>query len=350
MLRRDQVLVSVRRTADGKFDPMLMTIVFGTAGVIFLILLFVVPAIMVANDPGTLCGPAETLHRSEQQVCSPPRTDTYISETQKESSKFVKTYRFNRADLSTTDSVHRFRTWSLKGNLVNGPLVFPITCSLSVFFEMNISCTGDKCDSVKMYFLRYDYWKEANKHGSFDEGLYSWKLKGFMDIQNWQSRLDTATTYFLVFSNTNLDSTIAYDIHLDYQVYDLRKLKAYTMDDKYQCSFDDVLTSELIVQEYVDDDNKAPKTVNATISGTKNRTPTIVALAIIFAICAILFLGIAIVFILFMFGKLGHFGQVIGRKFQEREFGFTSNFSDGGPVAGSGPVITRERLITEEYD
>jgi len=348
MLRRDQVLVSVRRTADGKFDPMLMAIVFGVCGVIFFILLLTVPAAMAANDPGPLCGYATTLHRDEQQVCDPQRKDTYISEAQKEAAKFVKTYRLKNSDLTQIDGLHRFRTWSMKGNLVNGPLVFPITCSLGVFFDMNITCKGDKCETVKMYFLRYDYWKNANKHGEFDEGLYSWKLKDFQNPQNWNSRLDTWTTYYLVFSNSKLDSTISYDIHLDYSVYNLKKFKAYSLNDKNQVSFDDVTTSEFIVQDYVDDDNKAPKTINATISGTKTRTPTIIALVIVFFILFIFFTAVAIMFVLFMFGKLGHLGQVLSRKFQQREFGYTSAFSQ--QTVSDGAVITRERLITEEYE
>ena len=325
-----------------------MTIVFGVVGVIFLILLFTVPAVMAANDPGPLCGYATNLHRDEQQICDPQRTDTYISEVQKEAAKYVKTYRMKNSDLSSIDSVHRFRTWSMKGNLANGPLVFPITCSLSVSFDMNISCKGDKCETVKMYFLRYDYWKNANKHGEFDENLYSWKLKDFQNPQNWNSRLDTWTTYYLAFSNSKLDSTVSYDITLDYGVYDLKKFKAYTMDKDNKVTFDDVLTSEFIVQDYVDDENKAPKMINATISGTKTRGPTIAALVIIFLILSIFFLALSVMFLLFMLGKLGHFGEVLGRKFQQRELGYTSAFNQ--PAVGDGPVITRERLITEEYD
>ena len=339
--------MTIRRSADGRFDPMLMTIVFGVAGAIFLILAFTVPAVMAANDPGNQCGPANFLNREEQQICSTPRKDTYFARAQPSGAKFLKTYRVKWSDLK--EAVHRIRTWVLKGDLSKGPIVFPITTPISVFYDMSINCTGDKCDSVKMYLLDSSYWKKANKKGYFNENQYGYVINNFIEPKVYNSRIDSRSTNYLVFANNNLSSYVTCVLNLDYSVYDMSKAKVYPLDNETKCEFDDVQEGEVIMQEYADRNDQGPAMINVTINGTWTRTPTVIALAIVFTLLAIILLGISIMFMLFMCGKLGDFGKVIGKKFQEREFGFTSAFGNSQTLS-SGAVITRERLITSEYD
>jgi len=222
---------------------------------------------------------------------------------------------------------------------------------------MTVNCTGDKCESVKMYILDSSYWKKANKEGYFNENMYGYRINNFIEPKLYNSRIDSRCTNYLVFANNNQSSIVTCVINLDYRVYNLSKLKYYTADNESKCQFDDVLEGELIVQDYDDALNRGPKMVNVTINGVKTRTPVIVTLAIIFTLLCILASIITIVFILFMCGKLGSLGKVINKKFQEREFGFTSNFTTKSSSGSSsfsqslidrGPVITKETYPSDE--
>jgi len=315
-MRRGEVFVSVKHS-DRKVDPVVLAVIFGIGGIIFFVLAIVVPVVMTASSLDDLCGPAEALHRGEQQVCSVSVAHDYIAKADKNGAAYVKNYRVPKTDLRNT--THRIRQWEGQANLADGKLAFPLTASKSLRFTLNASCTGSSCDTVKMYYLATYQYRKATADSDFDEGMYNFKLQGLTgNITSYTNLIETSETNFIVFSNKKKDATVSYSITVDYVVYDLGSAKVVSLDDDNEYVFDDCDSSEAIVMEYMDDENKGPDMVDATISQYTSRVAGAVLLGILFGLLAVACFGVTVICILFLLGKLGKFGEKVGKKLKAK--------------------------------
>jgi len=308
-MRRGEVFVSVQHSGIGRCDPVLLAVIFGIACLIFLNITIVVPTVLSENAGVSLCGPAESLNRNEQQICTTSSKGKFISKVDAKGAKLVKNYRIAKADLGATK--HRFATHDVEANLKDGALVFPMTSSYALTFVMNVTCTGDKCDTVRMWWLTNEYYKAATKKKSFDEEMYGWKDRNFRENKYVNEGLDGSKTYYLVFSNSKQDALMSYTINFDYTVYDMSKSKVYSFNSDNECVFDDLETNEAIIMDYADPEGTGPTMIDATIGADQTNNGLIAFLAIFFTLLTLGCFAICLLLILHIYGKLGSFDQKI---------------------------------------
>jgi len=326
-MRRGEVFISVKRSGHGRLDPLVLAVVFGIGGLIFLVLTIVVPAVISANNKNIVCTSAEFLRPGEQQVCYVNAKGDFVAKVDEEASSLVTNYRMPKENLGKIVTGHRVYHYESKANLKNGPLVFPITSSFRVNFTAFASCTGDWCRSVGMYNLAYENYKKATAKGKFDEKYYSPIFTG-LNQNGTVYRYGNVeySAYYLVFANGNQEATVSLVVDIDYSAHDLRgaaerdEIKATPFGDKNRIVFDDVQTNEIIVMEYLDDEHKGPELINATITKYRPKAGLIAFLAILFSLLTIACFAMTVIFVLAMFGKLpGKLGAKVQQKVQKSE-------------------------------
>jgi len=344
-MRRGEGFVSMKRGGGMKLDPLMLAVIFGIGGVIFLILTIVVPAVMISNAEDELCGPTDVLRRSEQQLCSPSVENDYTLRADSKGKKFVKSYRVKRADLRQMPKTVRNMVYDGSANLALGTLALPLTGTNAVSFVMSFSCEGSFCNTAKLWWLSSASYKKATAKGSFDESMYNHKMDDLTKPKTFQNGFDGSDTYYFVFSNSKQDSTITYNISAKYTVYDLKDVKYTAFDSKKdELVFKDVATDESIVMEYMDTTFSGPAMIDATIAAEESNTGLVVFLTLLFIILTLGCFAVTIVLLLIMFGKLGRFGEKVGKKFAEQDSG-----SYMAPEVAEDTVqITREVVYTDE--
>jgi len=326
-MRRGEVFISVKRSGHGRLDPLVLAVVFGIGGLIFLVLTIVVPAVISANNKNIVCTSAESLRHGEQQVCFVGEKGNFLAKVDEDATSLVTNYRMPKDKLGQILADHHVYHYEKKANLKDGPLVFPMTSSFSFSFTADASCTGDWCRSVGMYNLGYDSYKKATAKGKFDEKMYSPVFTGLNQNSTIYKYGNVEfSAYYLVFANGDQDAVVFLNITIDYLTYNFKgaaerdEIKATRFGDKNTIVFDDVQTSEIIVMEYLDEEQKGPEIINATITKYRPKAGLIAFLAIVFSLLTLACFAMTVIFVLAMFGKLpGKLGAKVQQKVQQSE-------------------------------
>jgi len=284
-----------------KTDPVILAAVVALGFIILTVLACVVPILMIDSAKSVACAPTDWLHRDEQTVCNPKNKKTYIAKVDSNASTLVKYYRLNKDDMSKTKI--RTHNWHDRVDLSKGAYIFPITSSAGIKFDMNVTCIDGKCDTIKMWWLSQESFDNANKSGSFDESTPDPVQSDFSSPKSFTQTVDASSLQYLVFGNQKQASMLEYSITIDYTVYDMSSINPIECD-KAECAFDSVATSEAIVMEYIDNDEKGPDYIAAEIKSEQGSIGGAVFVCVLFAVLAI---GCFIFFILFLlqaFGKV----------------------------------------------
>jgi len=319
-MRRGEASVSVRRvTVGGKLDPVMLAVVFGIATAVFLLLTIIVPAVMVANNEEEFCTPSQILRRQEQQICRPPEKNEYTVKVDKNVYKLVKNYRVKSSDL-----VHTYRrTHDETGtaNLGKGHMAFPMTSSYSVSFTISLECEGDGCDQAKVWYLSKANYKKATAKGKFDTTMFTQKVNSLKTPQTYNNQFEGSDMYYVVVANGRKDATVNYHFIVYYDVYDMSTIntKNIPLNDKGEYEHSDVQTDERIIIDYADE--SGPMLINATVGNEESKSGVIFFVCILFIILTLGCLAVTVVLVLFIFGKLGKFGEKVGKRFQEQDAG-----------------------------
>jgi len=286
-----------------KIDPVMLAAVFGIGGFIFLILAIVVPIVMSERLVLAECGSVETIHRGEQLICKPKSKETVVAKAELKAAHLIKNYRVKRGDSFPVE--HRRFTYLREHNLHKGHAAFPVTCINQLFFDMNASCTGESCETVKMYWLIKEKYDSALSKDSFDESKFTPKIEGFVDPQRYDDSLDLTSTYYIVFSNSNKDTTISFAINIDYSVYNLDGVKSYHLDSDGLCKFKNVDTNDAIIMDYADPDYDGPETIDAEVGIDVSSKSVMIFMIIFFVVLTVGCFTMAVLLILVIFGKIG---------------------------------------------
>jgi len=300
MIRND-VYVSVKRTSGGKADPVIVATVFAIGGIIFFILGIVIPSVMVNTAKPAVCAPTEWLHRDEQTICRPKEKTRYIAKTDSGVSKYVKYYRLKKDDLSRV--VNRRHVWNGTLDLSKGAFSFPVTSSAGVTMYLTVKCSKGKCDTARIYWLYQEYFDKANKSGTFNEDMYSYRQKDLTNPVTLTEKLDTAVLYYVVISNLGQDAIVDYKLTIDYSVYNVDPVDLVKCNSD-QCQFDDVATNEVIIMEYLDPDEKGPACIGAEIKSEGKGYGGAVFFGILFMLLSLACFAVMVMFILHKMGKL----------------------------------------------
>jgi len=283
----------------------------------------------------TVCAPTDALHRDEQTVCRPGTKNNYIAKVDSNAASFMKYYRVSRDDLSRT--VTRVHVWDGVVDLSKGAYSFGITSSSRMSLTMKVRCTEGKCDTIKMYWLNKDSFDKANKSGTFDEDMFGAQQSDFTSHKTFTESLDSSAVSYLVFANKNQASVIDYNLTISYVVFDTSSFTpvACTNDE---CSFEDVTTSEAIVMEYIDTEEKGPEYVGAEIKSEQKSVAGAVFIGIVFMALS---LGCLVFFILFVLQALGKISLYTKKPIQKQEGKDNSRY-EAPDIAGDKAVRVSE--------
>jgi len=275
--------------------------VFAIGGIIFFILGVAVSSVMVNTAKPVACAPTEVLRRDEQTLCRPSTKKDYIAKTDSNAVSFINYYRLTRSRLSNT--VHRVRAWNGTVDLSKGAYSFPVTSSVGMKLTVNVKCDSGKCETVKVFWLRHDYFNNANKSGTFNEGMYSCRQRDLSKPLLITEMLDESILYYLVFGNQNDPAILQYSITIDYTVYSLNELDRVNCS-KQDCEFRDVGTDEIIVMDYIDTNNKGPAVIGAEIKSAASSYGGAVFFGILFVFLSLACFAVCVLFILHKTGKI----------------------------------------------
>jgi len=294
---KGQVYISVERTK--KNDPLLIALVFGIATLVFLILTFVIPSVMKNVVDPKWCVESEWIRRDEQAICYPGTRKDYVSRLNLTDYPNVKLYRMLRTDLKK--NVVRDHYWSGKLDLSKGPFIFPITTSYMAQVDVNATCTG-KCDSVKLYFILEETFRKHNKTGEFVEADFSYRYKDFTSRQIISEMINRADSYYLVISNGKQESVVDYTMKIHYTGFDVSENSKIVNCTEYECIIPDLQTTEAVIMEYLDPNNRGPEVIPIYLKSRKGTYAGVVIFAIIFLLCT---LGCGTITVLSVLTKLG---------------------------------------------
>jgi len=274
-------------------NPIVNGVCFAIAAVVFAVLTIAIPIYLVVSPAGDLCSPSESLNLKEQMWCVPPEDDLDETwETDPQYPKDVKVYYVKSADWTgkLTTRSQSYKPYSTYLN--EGYDEFSLSCSYNLALDLDIHCTGSKCDKVKVYWLtNTQYLKSFDSDGNFVESANTPIHKGLNSDYHYVGVLTPPSTgaYFmhLIFSNHKEKGvTVTYTASVNYTVYDMSAFKAESCGE---CEFDDMKKGDVIVMEYLDGKHDY---MDATIHNDDINWSAVFASAIILfvltVICAIL--------------------------------------------------------------
>jgi len=343
-VERGQVYVTVEKSRLS--TPVIIATVFGLATIVFFILTIVIPGVMKDVADPKYCVQADWIRRDEQLICSPGSKKDYIGRLNETDVKYVKYYRMKKADMQ--DAVDRYHSWSGVTDLSKGALIFPITTSNEAQIDMRITCKG-KCDSVRFSFIPMSTFHKCNKTGVFDESYNDWGWK-YQDFTNPQviteilSRTDNA--YYICIANHFQESVLTWNMTIHYTGYDVSQKAKKLNCTGPECLVESLETSERIIMEYLDPQNKGPEIIPIYFKSVQGSYAGVVIFAIIFVLCTI---GCGVICVLFILQKTGKLNfWKFGKKNVNIEYGDDNGNYEAPLVPGQGGVSISKVTIPND--
>jgi len=303
-------------------NPIARGILFAIGAVVFAVCTIAVPIYLVVGADGDYCVAAKSLNLKEQMVCLPPQDDLDETwETDPEYPKDVKVYYVKSADWASVGLTTRSHSYApYTTHLSEEYDDFTVSVSYSAAMDLTLTCTGSKCEKVKVYWLTNDQFRASlDSDGNFIEPSTGLVHKGFTSGSTYHttSPLTTKTGsfwYHLIFSNHKEKGVdLTYTANLTYTVYDMSR---FTPEKCGECEFKNMKAGDRIVMEYLDGKHDY---MDATIHNDDINWSAVFASAIIFFILTVI-CGICAAFYLYKVIKKGKkIAKKVNKKIEKHE-------------------------------